>query len=103
MKYKGYRGLIMYDDDARLFYGRIVGLQDVITFQGTTVDELEEALKDSVEAYFELCEKLGQKPEKGCSGNLRLRMSPELHAGLVIEAAKKGISLNSLINNKLTE
>ncbi len=102
MRYKDYRGQLTYDEEARIFHGRVVGLKDVITFQGTTVDELEQALKDSVNAYLDWCEKLGEKPEKPCSGNLRVRMSPELHAELVIDAAKKGISLNSLINKKLS-
>ena len=103
MKYKGYRGQVMYDDEARVFHGRIVGLKDVISFQGTTVIELEQALKDSVDTYLAWCEELGEKPEKPCSGNLRLRMSPQLHAELVVEAAKKGMSLNSLINAKLSK
>ncbi len=102
MRYKGYRGQVTYDEDGRTFYGRVVGLKDVITFQGTTVDELEQAFKDSVDAYFEYCTQLGDQPEKPCSGNLRLRMKPELHAELVMQAAKEGVSLNTLINNKLS-
>ena len=102
MKYKGYRGMIVYDEEDRSFFGRVIGIRDVITFQGKTVDELEQALIDSMDEYFDWCAELGQKPEKPCSGNLRLRMNPELHAGLVLEAASEGISLNSLINKKLT-
>jgi predicted HicB family RNase H-like nuclease len=35
------------------------------------------------------------------SGRLQLRMPPELHRGLTLEAAEAGISLNRLINYKL--
>ena len=37
MKYKGYLGHAIYDADAKLFHGEVIGLKDVITFQGTNV------------------------------------------------------------------
>lgn len=47
MKYKGYEAIISFDDDdARIFHGEIVGIKDVITFQGSSVNELEEAFHD---------------------------------------------------------
>ena len=52
MQYKGYIGHIEYDDKAKIFHGQIVGLKDVITFQGSSVEELEEAFRDSVEDYL---------------------------------------------------
>jgi predicted HicB family RNase H-like nuclease len=52
MKYKGYIGHIVYDDKAKIFHGEVIGLKDVITFQGSSVKELEEAFKDSVEDYL---------------------------------------------------
>jgi predicted HicB family RNase H-like nuclease len=32
MKYKGYTGVVEYDDDAHMFHGEVIGLKDVITF-----------------------------------------------------------------------
>ncbi len=49
MKYKGFLGRVEYDDDAKIFHGEIVGLKDVITFQGKSVEEVEKAFRDSVE------------------------------------------------------
>jgi predicted HicB family RNase H-like nuclease len=102
MKYKGYLGHITYDDEAKLFHGEVVGLKDVITFQGTTVANLQKAFKDSVEDYLAWCKEQGEKPEKTFSGKLNVRMSPELHAQLALEASQKGISLNDLINERLS-
>jgi len=101
MKYKGYLGHITYDDEAKLFHGEVIGLKDVITFQGTTVANLQKAFKDSVEDYLSWCKEQGEKPEKTFSGKLNVRMSPELHAQLTLEASQKGISLNDLINERL--
>jgi Uncharacterized protein encoded in hypervariable junctions of pilus gene clusters len=101
MNYKGYLGHIEYDDEVKLFHGEVIGLKDVITFQGTNVNELIQAFHDSVDDYLTWCEERGEKPEKTYSGNIRLRMNPELHAHLTHEAVRKGLSLNDLINEKL--
>ena len=61
MKYKGYIGQVTYDDEARLFHGRVIGLKDVITFQGKTADEINQAFKDSVDHYLAWCKELGQQ------------------------------------------
>jgi predicted HicB family RNase H-like nuclease len=103
MRYKGYFGEVQYDSDAKIFHGEVVGLKDVITFQAKTVDALEKAFKDSINDYLEWCKERGEKPEKTYSGNIHLRMNPELHAQLALEAAKKRISLNDLINKLLTQ
>ncbi len=64
MKYKGYCGDVVYDDDAELFHGEVIGLKDVITFQGTTVSEIEQAFKDSVDDYLMWCQERGEEPGK---------------------------------------
>ncbi len=102
MKYKGYIGVVNYDDEAKIFHGDVIGLKDVITFQGTSVKEIEKSFKDSIDDYLTWCKEHGEKPEKTFSGKLNLRMTPDLHAQLVLEAARKGISLNDLINEKLS-
>ena len=101
MKYKGYVGQVVYDEDAKIFHGEVIGLKDIITFQGESVKELELAFHDSINDYLEFCLKRGEKPEKTFSGNIRLRMDPKLHAMIAQEAARKGLSLNDLITQKL--
>lgn len=101
MKYKGYFGEITYDDDAKIFHGEVVGLKDVITFQGKSVNELKKAFQDSINDYLAWCAERGETPEKTYSGKLHIRMNPNLHAHLTLEAAHRGISLNDLINQKL--
>jgi predicted HicB family RNase H-like nuclease len=101
IKYKGYLGEIVFDAEAKIFHGEVIGLKDVITFQGTSVDEIEHAFRESVDDYLEWCQERGEEPEKTYSGNIRIRMNPELHAHLALEAARQGVSLNTLINEKL--
>lgn len=101
MKYKGYIGHVEYDDEARIFHGEVLGLRDIITFQGKSVEELEQAFQDSVEDYLNWCKKRGEKPERTFSGTFNLRIPPELHAKLAFQAKTVGMSLNSFVSEKL--
>ena len=59
MTYKGYEGVADFDEEARIFSGEVIGLKDVITFQGSSVDELEQAFHDSVDDYLAWCKEGG--------------------------------------------
>ena len=101
MKYKGYTGIVQFDDEAMIFHGEVLGLRDVITFRGTTPEELQQEFKNSIDGYLDWCHELGQKPEKPFSGNIHLRLKPNLHAKLATEAKLIGVSLNHYINSTL--
>jgi predicted HicB family RNase H-like nuclease len=102
MRYKGYEGIVTYDEEAKIFHGEVIGLKDVITFQGTSVDDLEHAFKDSIDDYLDFCKKKKHEPEKPFSGNLILRISPEIHKEVTIEAKHRGISLNAFLNELIS-
>ena len=101
MKYKGYIGHVEYDDEAKIFHGEVVGLRDIITFQGISVDELEQSFKDSIDDYLNWCKERKEKPEKTFSGTFNLRIPPELHAKIAFQAKTMGISLNSYVADRL--
>lgn len=103
MKYKGYHGQVNYDEDAKLFHGKVVGLRDVITFQGTSVDELEQAFKDSVDEYLDFCKELKRAPEKPFSGKLILRLPVEIHERAAFQAKYTGVSLNTWIKQGIEQ
>ena len=42
MQYKGYEAKIEYDDEDLLFFGRVININDIIVFDGLSVDELEQ-------------------------------------------------------------
>jgi len=103
MNYKGYHGQVNYDEDAKLFHGEVVGLRDVVTFQGTSVDELEQAFKDSIDEYLDFCKELGRAAEKPFSGKLILRLPPEIHERIAYEAKCCGVSLNAWIKQGIQQ
>jgi predicted HicB family RNase H-like nuclease len=101
LDYKGYRGRVEFDSEAKIFHGEVVGTRDVITFQGTSVQELEVAFHDSVDDYLEFCAQRGEEPDKPFTGRLMVRLPPDLHRELYVEAQEEGKSLNQLIAERL--
>lgn len=101
MEYKGYVAKVEFDDEAGTFYGEVVNLRDVITFEGESVDELRQAFQDSVEDYLAFCAERGEEPEKPYSGKFSVRIPPELHRKITIKARMADKSLNSWISDTL--
>jgi predicted HicB family RNase H-like nuclease len=103
MEYKGYLGTVEYDTQAKIFHGDIINTRDVITFQGTTVEEIERAFRDSIDDYVAWCKEEGVEPEKPYSGKFNVRVSPELHRQAAVAAKKMRVSLNSFVEKAITD
>jgi predicted HicB family RNase H-like nuclease len=103
MEYKGYIGVVEYDHDAKIFHGDIINTKDVITFQGTSVDELDKAFKDSIDDYLDWCLSEGTQPEKPYSGKFNVRLSPELHREVALKAKKMKLSINNFVEKALMD
>ena len=101
--YKGYTARIEFDALDRIFFGRLAGIRDIITFHGKTVDELETAFKEAVDDYLAACLKLGDAPNKPYSGKLTLRISPSVHAAIATAAETSGKSLNKWVADTLDQ
>lgn len=101
MEYKGYAAKVEFDDENETFFGEVVNLRDVITFEGQTVSELKQAFHDSVEDYLAFCAERGEEPEKPYSGTLSLRMDPALHRQVATRAQLENKSINAWISEAL--
>jgi len=101
MQYKGYSANVLFDDENDLFHGEVLGIRDVVTFQGKSVKDLRRAFAESVDDYIEFCRERGESPDKPVSGRFVLRISPELHRKLCKAASRSGQSLNAWITSRL--
>jgi predicted HicB family RNase H-like nuclease len=99
LAYKGYLGTVEADEGA--FVGRVSGLRDVITFEGATFAEVEQAFRDSVDDYLVFCAERGEKPDRTFSGRIPLRLDPDLHRRAVAQADAEGVSLNQWIASRI--
>lgn len=95
--YKGYSARVMIDEDQGLLHGEVMGIVDVVTFQGKTVEELTRAFRDSVDDYLAYCKERGKNPEKPYSGRFVLRVPPELHRRIALAAGKAEVSMNEWV------
>lgn len=101
IEYKGYMGMLEFDSEIDSFHGTVININDVITFYGSSVAELREEMRKSLEEYFEFCREQGREPEKPSSGRLMIRTSPELHCRVALEAARRHVSLDTYMQEIL--
>ena len=48
-KTKNYESIVEVDHEAEIFHGEVINIRDVITFQGSSVEELKQAFQDSID------------------------------------------------------
>lgn len=102
MQYKGYVGKVELDSEAGILHGEVVGIKDVVTFEGKSVQEIERAFRQSIDDYLAFCKTRGEQPEKPFSGQFIVRVNSGLHRQLSTLARASGKSLNALVEEYLT-
>jgi predicted HicB family RNase H-like nuclease len=94
LEYKGYAGSVNFDSDDRIFYGRVLGIEDVIGFEGTDADTLEADFRNAVDDYIETCQEIGKSPEKPFSGKIILEIPPDLYLAVSAAASRQRKSID---------
>lgn len=103
LSYKNYLGSIEYSIDDEILFGKILGINDIITYEADNIKELKIAFHDSVDDYLEHCKQIAKEPNKPYSGKFTLRIDPELHAKLAAYAKMSGKSLNQYAEQLLAK
>lgn len=101
LEYKGYIGSVRLEAEDEIFFGKIEAINDLIMFEGQSVQELKKAFHDAVDDYLAICKKMGREPNKTFKGSFNVRIGRELHVKAYRAALKKGITLNQLVNTAL--
>ena len=96
LEYKKYIAKLDFDLEEGIIVGKVINTRDIISFHGDTLTEIKQAFSDIIDTYLEACESEGIHPSKPYSGKFNLRINPDLHRELSIEATQEGISLNDL-------
>lgn len=103
MEYKGYVGSVEFSEEDALFYGKVLGIRALISYEGTNAAELVADFHGAVDDYLELCAQSGTEPEKAYKGSFNVRISPELHKQAVIAAMSQNMSLNSFVETSIQQ
>lgn len=101
MEYKGYVGSVEFSEEDELFFGKVMGIRSLISYEGTTAKELINDFHTAVDDYLLMCAETGKTPEKAYKGSFNIRISPDLHKQAVICATSQKMSLNSFVENAL--
>jgi predicted HicB family RNase H-like nuclease len=103
MKYKNYLGSVEFDEDDRLFYGRLLFVRALVSYKARDAEGLVSAFHEAVDDYVEQCAADGVKPEKPFKGSFNVRPGPDLHRRASVAALRAGMSLNAFVTRALED
>ncbi len=101
LDYKGYSGSVEFSADDEVFFGKINGIRDLVTFEADSVTKLKKSFKEAVDDYIETCKKTGKDPDKEFKGSFNVRIKPKIHRLAVMKSAALKISLNQFVERVL--
>lgn len=97
LRFRDFLGSVHFSEEDECFFGRIEGIDDLVTFEGRDVGELKRAFREAVEDYIDLRRKAGKPSMKSYGGSFNVRMPAELHRKAARRSVLLGISLNQLV------
>jgi len=101
LRYKDFIGTVNFSEEDGVFYGKVLGINDSISFEGNSVNTLTEDFHDAIDEYLAFCEETGKDPQKSYKGSFSIRISPELHREAAVIASRTGISLNAFVEKAI--
>lgn len=102
IQYKDYYASVHFSTEDEVFYGKISGINDLVTFEGQSVKELKEAFREAIEDYLATCKELNKIPEKTYKGSFNVRISPTLHKEAAFVALKTNVTLNDFVKSAIS-
>jgi predicted HicB family RNase H-like nuclease len=103
LSYKDYNGSVVYSDEDEILHGRILGIRDVVTFEGENVKKLKANFEQAVDEYLSFCEAEGKTPDVPYKGTFNVRLSRDLHMRAALLAEEKSVKLNKIINDAVEQ
>lgn len=103
LEYKGYHAKIIFAEDSLNLYGKLYGIQDLITFESDSPIGIVKEFHDAVDDYLEFCKEIGKEPNREFSGKFQISVAPEVHKSLDDVAKNSDKTLNELIEKILTD
>lgn len=102
LTYKGFTGSVEYNSEDHILFGKVLFIDSLIMYHGSSVLEIEHAFKNAIDTYLTHCEISGKEPNKPYSGSFNVRTSSDLHRQAAQRAYKEKTSLNDIVVKSLT-
>lgn len=101
IEYKDYWANIEYSAHDKVLYGKIEGIEDLVTFESESAADIEKEFHSAVDDYLTFCEEVGKSPDKAYKGCFNVRIDPQLHKSLANYAIKHNESLNNCVEQAI--
>lgn len=99
LEYKGFQGSVDFDTQSEEMYGKILHINDLVTYEADSFKELRKSFEESVDDYLDTCAQLGVEPEKPFSGSFNVRIGIHMHKELSKFAARHNSSINDVVKD----
>ena len=103
IQYKGYVGSVEFSEEDGIFYGKVMGIRSLISYEGESAKELLDDFHGAIDDYLETCKAEGKEPEVAFKGSFNIRLSPDLHKKLFIYTTAHQMSMNKYIEDTLKD
>lgn len=101
LDYKGYTGSVEVSIEDACLHGHILFINDLVTFEGENVPEIQVAFQNAVDRYLSHCERVGKSADKPYSGTFNVRIGTELHTKAAKVAHIRKINLNEFVKSAI--
>ena len=101
LHYKNYIGSVSFSEEDAVFYGKVIGIRALISFEGESVSAITNDFHKAVDEYLKFCTAKGKEPEKPFKGSFNVRINADLHRKLALTASSRGVSLNTLVEDAI--
>lgn len=103
LEYKGFTGTVEYSAKDSILFGKVLGVNGLVSYEGESITELKADFENAVEDYLASCEEMGIEPQRSYKGNFNVRVSPQLHKALALFAVTHNSTLNATVEKALEE
>lgn len=103
LEYKGFTGTVEYSAKDSILFGKVLGVNGLVSYEGDSITELKADFENAVDDYLASCEEMGIEPQRSYKGNFNVRVSPQLHKALSLFAVTHNITLNATVEKALEE
>ncbi|MGN0163011.1 MAG: type II toxin-antitoxin system HicB family antitoxin [Candidatus Ornithomonoglobus sp.] len=101
LEYKDYYGTVEYSSEDNVLYGKVIGINGLVSYEGTSVDELRADFEEAVDDYIDMCREKNIEPQRLYRGSFNVRISPALHKSLAMYAAAHNQTMNTTVEEAI--
>ena len=97
LKYKDYEGTAELDMSRGVCRGKILFINDLVTYEAATPADLQREFEAAVDDYVDTCNAVGNEPQRPFRGAFNVRVPKLLHRSAAMRAVADCTSLNEVV------